>query len=183
MLLFLAALFAAQTAPASAPVPASARPSAAAPAAAGRPGQDRPAPAGQPVPQAAPAAQGRADLGYVTAGALADRCNDPAAASVSYCFAYVAAVHDAMRAYEVWLGLKEFCVPATMSQADLRRAFLTYVSAYPTDRGGQAASVIVIALKETYPCAVQPEGDPAAPARANPRPGVLPAGPPPAPRR
>lgn len=98
------------------------------------------------------------DLGYATAGALADRCSGTSPADISYCFAYIAAVHDTMRAYEIWLGMREFCVPAGQSQADLRRAFTTYLSAYPTNRSGQAASVIVVSLKETYPCSVASPG-------------------------
>jgi hypothetical protein len=92
-------------------------------------------------------------FGYQTAGKLADRCADGAAASTGYCFAYIAAVHDTVRAYEVWLGQREFCTPADLVQSDLRRAFLGYVAAYPSSRSAQAASVIVVALKQTYPCA------------------------------
>lgn len=104
-----------------------------------------------PPPTAAPMGS-PADMGFFSAGALADRCIGSAASDISYCFAYITAVHDTMKAYEVWLETKEFCVPRLMAQADLRRAFLTYISAYPANRGGQAASVIVVALKQTYPC-------------------------------
>lgn len=101
------------------------------------------------------------ELGYLTAGELSDRCADTAAASSSYCFAYVAAVHDSARAYEIWLREKEFCIPTRTPQADLRRAFLTYVNAYPAHRSGQAASVVLIALKESFPCPVVSGAPPA----------------------
>ena len=111
-----------------------------------------------PPPQTpAPPAAGESELGFLTAMELERRCGATGgAADVSYCFAYIAAVHDAMRAYEVWLGLREFCAPPAVPQSDLRRAFLTYLSAYPSNRSGQAASVIVVALKETYPCRAAP---------------------------
>lgn len=91
-------------------------------------------------------------LGYLTAGELADRCNDASASSASYCYAYIAAVHDMMRAYEVWLGQKEFCPPVRISQGDLRKDFIGYLLAYPANRTGLAASVVTVALKESYPC-------------------------------
>ncbi len=101
-----------------------------------------------PPPQPSP----RAEIGYLTAAALAQRCQDSAPANITYCFAYIASVHDTMRAYEIWLGQREFCIPQANAQGDLRRAFLTYVSAYPQNSSGQAASVVVVALKQTYPC-------------------------------
>lgn len=102
----------------------------------------------------APPASGNADgnLGFLSARALEQRCLDPSPGSAAYCFAYIAAVHDAMRSYEVWLQEEEFCAPADIAQGDLRRAFLTYVSAYPENRAGQAASVVVVSIKQTYPC-------------------------------
>ncbi|MET1755174.1 Rap1a/Tai family immunity protein [Novosphingobium sp. RD2P27] len=110
------------------------------------------------------------ELGYLTAGELADRCSVAGApADISYCFAYIAAVHDAMRAYEVWLGVKEFCAPVGVAQSELRRSFLTYVTAYPTNRSGQAASVIVVALKETYPCISGPQNGSSATSSAKPK--------------
>lgn len=91
-------------------------------------------------------------IGYLDAATLARRCQGGAPADTSYCFAFITGVHDAARAYELWLGEREFCIPATVAQSDLRRAFLTYVAAYPQNRSGEAASVVIVALKETYPC-------------------------------
>ncbi|WP_411269207.1 hypothetical protein [Sphingobium sp. SCG-1] len=42
-----------------------------------------------------------------------------------------------------------------------------FVSAYPSNRTGQAASVIVVALKQTFPCA--PDPAPVAPAPSPPQ--------------
>lgn len=97
-------------------------------------------------------ASAAADIGYLTGTALVQRCKQSDASSTSYCFAYIAAVTDTVRAYEIWLGSREFCLPANTAQADIRRGFLTYVSVYPDRAAGQAASVVVNALKETYPC-------------------------------
>jgi Rap1a immunity proteins len=99
-----------------------------------------------------PMVQPRTEIGYLTAGTLAERCQDSAPANINYCFAYIASVHDTMRAYEIWLEQREFCIPEKNAQGDLRRAFLTYLSAYPQNSNGQAASVVVVALKQTYPC-------------------------------
>lgn len=93
-----------------------------------------------------------APIGYMTAGELATRCSDNSAPATSYCFAFITGVHDTAQAYELWLSQREFCPPKGTAQADLRRAFMTYLTAYPQNRAGEAASVVVVALKETYPC-------------------------------
>lgn len=116
------------------------------------------------APEIAPPAPPAADIGYLSAGTLVDRCSETSSASTSYCFAYIAGVSDAMRAYEIWLNTREFCPPAGQSQSDLRRAFVGFVSAYPSNRTGQAASVVVVSLKQTFPCGP----DPVAPAPAPP---------------
>ncbi len=107
-----------------------------------------------PSPQpAAPAGREAQDIGYLTADRLAGQCSNAGSPDISYCFAYLAAVHDTMRAYEIWLGEKEFCMPANAPQSELKQTFLTYITAYPENRQGQAASVIAMALRQTYPCA------------------------------
>lgn len=93
-----------------------------------------------------------AKIGYLTAGQLADRCSDNSAAGSTYCFAFITGVHDTVQAYEQWLAQREFCVPAGTPQADLRRSFLSYMLVYPQNSGGEAASVVVVALKAAYPC-------------------------------
>ena len=55
-------------------------------------------------------------------------------------------------AYESWLNLKEFCVPLRPPQGDLRRVFLDYLARNPAYRSGEASSVVVVALKQRYPC-------------------------------
>lgn len=106
------------------------------------------------TPPAAPSTSGGGlgNIGYLSATQLADRCSRTDSASSSYCFAYLAAVTDTARAYEIWLGSREFCLPTGIAQSDIRRAFMTYMSAYPAQSAGQAASVVINALKQTYPC-------------------------------
>jgi hypothetical protein len=117
--------------------------------------------AAEPAPQVAGSVQ-RAPLGYLTAGDLERRCNESTPSSISYCFAYIAAVHDTMRAYEIWLNQREFCLPQAISQGELKRRFLTYLSAYPTNRSGLASSVVAVALKTSAPCEPEPPVTPSA---------------------
>ncbi len=122
--------------------------------AAAQPGpQGATAKAAPPVKNAQPSvAPSASDLGYLTGDQLSRRCGQSDPSSSSYCFAYIAAVTDTARAYEIWLNAKEFCLPSRLSQAETRRAFLTYLAVYPNQGAGQAASVVVNALKQTYPC-------------------------------
>lgn len=105
-----------------------------------------------PPPPASAQSSSAGDIGYLTAQQLSTKCRSNASAEISYCFAYIAAVTDAARAYEIWLNAREFCLPAGIAQSEVRSAFMTYVSAYPSDASGQAASVVINALKQTYPC-------------------------------
>ncbi len=107
-----------------------------------------------------PAVPAPRDFGFLTADALAERCNSDFPGDVAYCFAYVAGVHDTIRAYEVWLSLKEFCPPPELMQADFRRIFLTYLKAHPNLGKGQAASTVVVALKTAFPCPIEPPAPP-----------------------
>lgn len=94
--------------------------------------------------------------GLLSAAQLRERCLSSIAADASYCFAYVAGVHDSVRAYEAWLNLREFCAPSRVPQGELRRAFVEYLFAHPGDLGAEAASVVVVALKSRYPCVAPP---------------------------
>lgn len=118
--------------------------------------------AAPPLPQ--PLSPSPAQIGYLTAGQLAGRCRDTTVAMITYCFAYIAAVYDTMRAYEVWLNQREFCLPHSISQNELKALFLAYMSAYPANSGGLASSVVAVALKSSAPC------DLPAPEKADPLP-------------
>lgn len=93
-----------------------------------------------------------ASTGLLTAGQLKDKCESSGAADISYCFAYIAGVYDTVHAYEAWLKLREFCAPTDVAQGDLRRAFIDYLDDKPGYRAGEAASVVVVALKQRYAC-------------------------------
>lgn len=105
----------------------------------------------QPQPAVSQAQVGQ-EIGYYLAQELEARCRTGTAADPATCFAYVAAVYDTVRSYQIWLGMREFCVPADTPQSELRRAFLDYLQQNPDDRDAQAASVIVMALRQRYPC-------------------------------
>lgn len=100
-------------------------------------------------------------FGYLTAGDLDQRCRSSVTTDVSYCFAYVAAVHDTVRSYEKWLNVTEFCAPGITPQAEIRAAFTSYMQAHPAARDAEAASVVVVALKQHFPCAPAPAPSPA----------------------
>ena len=106
----------------------------------------------QPTGSTQPYVDSRPSIGFVSAGTLRDRCQATSPGQVSYCFAYITGVHDSVRAYETWLRFREFCPPYTGSQADLRRAFLSYLKDHPASESGEAASVVVLALKDGFPC-------------------------------
>lgn len=144
----LLAASSAQAAPPAAGVPARTT-EAAVPVAAPPRAPNRPLPTGSTQPYAP---SSRPSLGFISAASLRDRCEATELGLVTYCFAYIAGVHDTVRAYETWLRFREFCPPIASSQADMRRAFVTYLKAHPDAASGEAASVIVLAFKDQFPC-------------------------------
>ena len=101
---------------------------------------------------AVPAAQVAPRFGFVTAAQLVERCNGQSSYALSYCYAYLAGVHDTLRAYEIWLARPEFCPPASATLEDTRRLLIAFLGTHPEYRDGQGASVSAVALKEGYPC-------------------------------
>jgi Rap1a immunity proteins len=113
------------------------------------------------VPPLNSAAAGQGDgPGYVYARDLLARCSGPSSPGLDYCFGYIASVHDTVRAYEAWLSFRELCIPQRTPQAELKDVFVDYLRRHSNDLDGQAASVVVLALRERYPC---PPPAPAAP--------------------
>ncbi|WP_294238798.1 Rap1a/Tai family immunity protein [uncultured Sphingomonas sp.] len=115
----------------------------------------------QSAPAAAQATESSVAGGLFTANQLRDRCNASSAADISYCFAYVTGVHDSARAYEVWLGKREFCAPPRIPQGELRHAFLDYLTEHPGNGPAAAASVVVVAFKLRFPCEADAKPEPA----------------------
>ena len=93
-----------------------------------------------------------ANPGFLTAADLEARCASSSSVDVTYCYSYLAGVHDTIRAYEVWLDSREFCPESVILQGDLLRIFRGYISAYPEMKRGQAASTVMVALKAAFPC-------------------------------
>lgn len=91
-------------------------------------------------------------IGFQSAGQVLRKCRDESSFSKSYCFAYVAAVADSARAYQAWLGSDGMCLPNRVSQGTLVDVFDAYLAANPSLTQSQAASVIVTALQERFPC-------------------------------
>ena len=99
---------------------------------------------------AAPPASPGLTLGYLEGRDLLARCS--VAEGQDYCFGYIAAVYDSIRAYEAWLSLKEVCVPAGTPQGELKAAVVSHLQANPQALANSAASIVVIALARRYPC-------------------------------
>lgn len=94
--------------------------------------------------------------GFQSAGDLLRKCRENSSFGRSYCFAYLAATADAARSYRVWLGSGDPCLPATLSLGRLADVFDAYLVANPSLTDAQAASVMVAALQEAFPCTILP---------------------------
>ncbi len=124
-------------------------------------------------PAAAQSAGAEAVAGFESAGELLRKCRENSSFARNYCFAYLAAVADAARAYRVWTGGGEPCLPAGLTMGRLADTFSAYLVANPSQTAAQAASVIVASLQESFPCGPPPP--PPAAVASQPPPGVPPA--------
>ncbi len=125
-----------------------------------------------PVPTGAARAQeaqAEAVAGFESAGELLRKCRENSSFARSFCFAYLAAVADASRAYRVWIGSGDPCLPAGLTMGKLADTFEAYLVANPSQTKAQAASVIVASLQEAFPCPAAPQ-----PSVPMPLPGALP---------
>lgn len=104
-------------------------------------------------PPAIAAAPPRAATGaFQTGNALMEKCTGPSVHGLEYCFAYIAAVADTVRAYQVWLDLADVCLPPKLSQRQMSDIVVNYLADKPGQGKQQAASVVVLALAAKYPC-------------------------------
>jgi hypothetical protein len=92
-------------------------------------------------------------VGFVHGSDLAARCGDNALQQSAFCFGFINAVYETVRAYETWLNIREICTPTNITLVDMRNAVVDHLKRVPSDGGGQGASVVLIALKEKWPCA------------------------------
>lgn len=115
-----------------------------------------PAAAGQkPNAAESPGALAPADpevSGFQSAGALLEKCASSSAHGQDYCYAYLAAVSDSIRAYQIWLNLRDVCIPADITQGELKDTYRDFLVKNPSRVTDQAASIIVTALQAHFPC-------------------------------
>jgi hypothetical protein len=90
--------------------------------------------------------------GFQSAGELLRKCRENSSFGRTYCFAYLAATADAVRSYQVWIGRGDPCLPTDLTLGQLADALDAYLVANPSLTQAQAASVVVAALQETFPC-------------------------------
>ncbi len=94
--------------------------------------------------------------GFIYGSELLRDCTAGFAESMARCEGYLVGVHDTVRAYEEWGGVREVCSPKRTTPAALRSTVVDYLQLRPDYLSGQAASVAVLALREKYPCSPLP---------------------------
>ena len=88
---------------------------------------------------------------FYSAGNLKRDCLPSGA--VETCFAYLGGARDTSEAYQQWMAFREFCPPDSgLSKADIRDATLHYLDLHSGNEDALAASIVILALKERYPC-------------------------------
>ena len=99
-------------------------------------------------------ASGTANARYFSAKKLLSECEIESSINRAICNGYVAGASDA---HELHTGLdkgaaKSICIPAGASIERLRKIFIKYASDNPKHSHLDAASVVITAFRETFPC-------------------------------
>ena len=135
--------------------------------------QSQSQPQSQPQPQSQSQSQSQSQpqpprpapseaTGFQSAGDLFAKCSGSSVHGQSYCYAYLAAVSDSVIAYQVWLSLRDICLPREITQGELKDVFTDFLVRNPTRATDQAASIVVTALQARFRCAVPAEAPAAA---------------------
>jgi hypothetical protein len=119
--------------------------------------------------------QPEAVAGFESAGELLRKCRENSSFAKNFCFAYLAAVADSARAYRVWIGSGDPCLPSGLTMGKLADTFEAFLIANPSQTRAQAASVIVASLQDAFPCPVLAPA-PAPPLVTAPAPAPAPVG-------
>jgi hypothetical protein len=90
--------------------------------------------------------------GFLVGDDVWKSCLSSFSIDVGRCEGYISGVHDTVRAYEAWNRIAEICSPATATHRELRNIVVDYINMHPDYRRAQAASVVVLALRERFPC-------------------------------
>src|SRR6476659_2530836 len=83
---------------------------------------------------------------------LLARCTSGFAADEGRCRGYISGVYDTVRAYEEWQEPREICAPPKLTHFELRNTFVDYLLSHRDDLQAQAASVVVLALRNKFTC-------------------------------
>ncbi len=98
----------------------------------------------------------------ITIGALTQLCGydaqgrELAPSAHASCQSYMAGIidyHDLFRSVGKTTPNIDFCLPQTATYTDLQRVVLEYLQAHSQFKDSPAASAVVIALHNDYPCA------------------------------
>ena len=85
----------------------------------------------------------------LTSRALADICAENDAA----CLTYVLGAIDGHVATRVAAGAASpFCIPATVNNLQLKDLAVRYLLSHPQEGGANAATAVVVAMRQAFPC-------------------------------
>ncbi len=69
-----------------------------------------------------------------------------------YCYGFVSAVSDSVVSYKSVGAHQPVCIDTKLTRQDLRDTVVAYLRANPARRPLAASDLVIIALKEAYPC-------------------------------
>jgi hypothetical protein len=89
---------------------------------------------------------------FETGASLLAKCHNKAPEYALACTAYVVGVVDGIKKDIFLHRAPPTCWPDQMAATTVRKIVVTYLEAYPDQRGFPASLVVSVALNDAYPC-------------------------------
>jgi hypothetical protein len=91
------------------------------------------------------------ELGFETGNKLYANCLETDARRLD-CAGYVSGVSDTLTAMQSVSGREAYCPTVDVTRAQVRDVAIKYLAAHPEKRHYAAASLVMMALTEAFPC-------------------------------
>ena len=99
---------------------------------------------------------GRVDAGvrtFYTAGKILSYCESADVRKQDACTDYLAGISDATGQWVAWGDMsKRVCKPSGVNTRQLRKIYIKYANEHPENLHFAAASVVITAFTEAFPC-------------------------------
>ena len=95
----------------------------------------------------------KAEASFYSGNELLERCESDSAARRNACVGFLAGIHDITEDYDAWGNMDpSFCIPAGVSQSQLRKVAIKALNEQPENLHLGASSIVHNIFARAFPC-------------------------------